>query len=458
MSASHGTTPNDSNGLKASQSSLAGLSWLNFLTALMLTGFGTFLVVYLTNHQWSRTDIGFALSAGTVAGMAFQVPGGMLVDWLPSKRFAAAGGVFAIMAASVLIAVAPWPGPVFAAQALQGLGASVLTPAIAALTLALARRDMLGERFGRNVRFAAIGSALAAAITGLVGAWLSLQIMFLLAAFCAVPCLVAIFRIREADLEVAPLRSGHAAVTDPHHHVVPPKRVMQVARDPALLVFAGCLALFQFGNAGLLPTAAGGLARGLSQLTELRLPGIWPFPSVVSLDRAALLVGAWIVVPQLLAALLSHWLGRYAQLHGRRQVLLIGFGMLPLRALLFATTTSPVAVVAYQMLDGISAAVLGIMTPLVVADITQRGGRFNLAIGIVGLVSGIGGALSTAVAGTLADQVGDIGTFIALGAAGLSACLLLAVAMQETHIHSRRRPANGQHPAGATGHGPPSGR
>ncbi len=86
-------------GVVASSASMSGLNWLNFLSALMQTGFGAFLAVYLTSQNWSRTDIGFVLSIGTAAAMASQVPGGMLVDWARSKRHAAAGAVLAIMAA-----------------------------------------------------------------------------------------------------------------------------------------------------------------------------------------------------------------------------------------------------------------------------------------------------------------------------------------------------------------------
>ena len=114
-------------------------------------------------------------------------------------------------------------------------------------------------------------------------------------------------------------------------------------------------------------------------------------------------------------------------------MLLIGFAVMPLRAVLFATDGSAATTVVYQMLDGISAAVLGVMIPLVVADITRGSGRFNLAIGIVGLASGAGGALSTAVAGALSDRIGDVGTFLAMGGAGLLACVLLFAAMPETH-------------------------
>ena len=309
MPASHATAQGESNGMKASQASLGGLSWLNFLVALMQTGFGAFLALYLTNQVWSRTDIGFALSAGTAAAMASQVPAGLLVDWTSSKRRAAAGAVLAIMAAAALIASVPQRWPVYTAQVLQGVGAAVLTPAIAALTLALSRQERLGERLGRNVRFAAIGSALAAGIIGLVGAGVSLRGVYWLAALCGLPCLLAIFSIRAADLDLAPQRASHAGVIDRRHRTTPPTRVMQVCRERALLIFAASVMLFQLGNAALLPTAAGALARAFGRLPDLTLAGVPSLMPHIQLHSDDLLVAAWIVVPQLLAAVLSPRLG-----------------------------------------------------------------------------------------------------------------------------------------------------
>jgi len=420
--------PVNGNGVEAS---LAGLSWLNFLTALMQTAFGGFLAVYLATNGWSGTEIGFALSAGAVAALVGQVPAGLLVDWAPGKRAVAAAAVLAIMAASALIALAPFPAPVYAAQLVQGAAAAVLTPAIAALTLALARQEKLGERLGRNVRFAAIGSSAAAALMGMVGAWLSHRAIFWLAAACAPASLLAVAHIRASDLAAAAHRVAHPSGKHPRHRP-PPPTIRKVASDPRLMIFAACMMLFSHGNAALLPTAAAALTRGIRPWQEIVLPALWGLPAL-HLRTTELLVAAWIVVPQLLAAAISPWLGRTAHLHGRRPVLLVGFAVLPLRALLFALDGGPLLNVAYQALDGISAAALGTMVPLVVADITHSKGRFNLAMGIVGLTVGIGGALSTAIAGMLSDRIGEAGTFAMLGAVSLLGCLVLARAMPETH-------------------------
>src|SRR5437773_5382079 len=84
--------------------SLRGLDWLNFFVANFQTGFGPFISVYLTGAGWTQGAIGAALSAGTVAGMVSQVPGGVLVDAVRNKRAAAAAAIVAIIASALAIA------------------------------------------------------------------------------------------------------------------------------------------------------------------------------------------------------------------------------------------------------------------------------------------------------------------------------------------------------------------
>jgi len=116
-------------------------------------------------------------------------------------------------------------------------------------------------------------------------------------------------------------------------------------------------------------------------------------------------MSALIVVPQIIIVLLAPWTGRRAESWGRRPLLLIGIGVLPIRALLFTLITDPVFLIAVQMLDGISGAVLGILTALVVADLTRGTGRFTLAQGLVGTIAGIGAALSTTLTGLVAGSL-----------------------------------------------------
>jgi MFS family permease len=83
-------------------------------------------------------------------------------------------------------------------------------------------------------------------------------------------------------------------------------------------------------------------------------------------------------------------------------------------------------------LDGISAAVFGLMLPLIAADLTNRTGYLNLAIGWFGLASGLGATFSTVLAGWIADNFGPQVMFLFLAGAGATAMALLWIAMPET--------------------------
>lgn len=62
---------------KPSRASQQALSWLNFFVADVQTGFGPFLALYLASQNWSQAEIGWLLSAGGLAGIAAQIPGGL---------------------------------------------------------------------------------------------------------------------------------------------------------------------------------------------------------------------------------------------------------------------------------------------------------------------------------------------------------------------------------------------
>jgi MFS family permease len=76
--------------------------------------------------------------------------------------------------------------------------------------------------------------------------------------------------------------------------------------------------------------------------------------------------------------------------------------------------------------------VLGVLVPLVLADIARGTGRFNLAQGILACATGLGAATSTAVAGYLATRLGTTADYLGLAGAAVCAFLVVLIAMQET--------------------------
>jgi MFS family permease len=391
-----------------SPGSRRGLDWFTFFVANLQTGFGPFLSVYLTTQRWTQVDIGLVLSVGSIAGLAGQVPGGFTVDLARSKRRAAAFAVVGIGISALLIAALPLFAVILGAKLLHVASSAVLGPAIAAITLGLVGHRAISQRLGRNARFAAIGNGAAAAAMGACGYFVSAQAVFYVTAVLAVPTLLALAHIREA--EVDPIRAGGGdAGGGPDRDA----GVAGLLRKPALLVVMGGVMLFHLANTAMLPLVGSAMA-------------------VRSGQWATALVAACIVVPQAIVALISPRVGRLAQSLGRRPIFLAAFAALQLRGLLLAWSSDPAPIVAVQMLDGISGAAMGIIVPLVLADITRGTGRFNLAQGIVATGAGVGATLSTTAAGWLADGYGMRTAF--LGLAALAACgfVLILATLKET--------------------------
>jgi MFS family permease len=394
---------------RATTHPLRGLDWLNFLVANFQTGFGPFVSVYLTGAGWTQGAIGAALSAGTIASMASQIPAGALVDGMRSKRTAAAAAIAAIAVSALAIAL--WPNflAIIAAEVVHSFASAVLGPAIAAITLVLVAPAAFGERLGRNARYAAIGNAVAAGVMGACGYYLTDRAVFLFAAALGIPALVALETLRDAaSAALGPGRVGSAQTTARGGH-----RSWEFLKDRRLITFAGCAALFHLANAAMLPIAAGAVTKRAG-------------------SEAALIIAACIVGPQIITALLSPWAGRAAQAWGRRPILLLGFSALPIRGILLAEVADPYLIIAVQLVDGFGAAVFGVLFPLIVADITRSTGHYTTSLGLVGLAIGGGATLSTTVAGLVADHLGGSAAFLSLAAVGLIATVLVGAIMPET--------------------------
>ena len=389
--------------------SLKGLDWFNFFLGDIQTGFGPFIAVYLVTQKWTQTEIGLILSIGALASLLSQVPGGAIVDSIRSERWAAGASIAAIGFSAFLIAVVPLFAAVALARILQSTATSVLGPAIAAITLGLVGRRRLAARLGRNARFASAGNGVAAVIMGAFGHFISAQAVFFVTAAFALPALAALFHIRQDELDPA---NCHGGVADERASGALAGLALLLRRR-SLWVFIGGIIFFQMANAPMLPLA------GIQLTMEA---GSW----------AVAAIAACIVLPQFLVAIFSPWVGRLARSIGRRPLLLAALGVLPVRGVLFAFFAAPGPIMAVQLLDGVSASVLGVLIPLVIADISFGTGHFNLAQGVVGMATGLAAAISTSAAGFLADRFGDHFTFLTLAATAGCGFLLLALAMPET--------------------------
>jgi MFS family permease len=168
------------------------------------------------------------------------------------------------------------------------------------------------------------------------------------------------------------------------------------------------------------------------------LPQLGEMLSKGQVKLAAPFMSACIIVTQLVIAANAGWIGKFAGTHGRKPLLLIGFGVLPLRGVLYTFTHFTPALIGIQILDGVANAIFGVVSILVITDLTRGTGRFNLAAGALATMVGLGASFSTTIGGELIQHVSFNGSFLGLAAIAVLAVTLLAVGVPET-LHGKKR-------------------
>jgi MFS family permease len=388
---------------------LRGLDGLNFLLADVQTGVGPFLAIYLAGYGWNEERVGVALMVGGIAGILSQTPAGALIDALRSKRALIATGVAALAAGALVIALFPSFWPIMCAQVLIGGTSSVFGPAICAVSLGVVGRAAFDARQGRNQTFNSAGNVIAAVSMGVVGYLVSNRSIFFFVAVLAVPTILVLRRIDPAEIDYEIARgtkdgeeaSGKAA------------RFRVLFQDRPLVVFLVCAVMFHFANAAMLPLLGESLAKGRGRSSMLFMSGC-------------------VITTQLVITLLSSWSGRKAGKWGRKPLLLIGFGVLPIRGVLYTLTSSTALLMGIQVLDGIGAGIFNVVSVLVIADLTRGTGRFNLTLGAISTAVGIGAALSQVVAGSIVHRVSLRAGFLFLAGVAAAAFAVLYFFMPET--------------------------
>jgi MFS family permease len=230
----------------------------------------------------------------------------------------------------------------------------------------------------------------------------------------------AVMLIRERDIDHDLARGADDTPGHPHMVV----GLGELLDDRRIAIFIASAVLFHLANAAMLPLAGQKASDGLK-------------------DGAPMLMSACIVAAQVVMVPVALLASRLAASWGRKPVFLIGFIALPIRGLLYCLSVNPIYVVAVQLLDGIGAGIFGVVSVLVIADLTRGTGRFNLTQGALATASGIGAGLSNGIAGFLVKAWGFDAGFVALAALAAVGAAFFGVMMPETRSADIDRLADG---------------
>jgi MFS family permease len=374
-----------------SRQSLLGLSWLNFFLSGMQTAFGPIAAAYLAAQGWTAKDIGFALSVGGIASLASQVPGGELLDAVRAKRLLV-GTCVVIVALSTLI-FRLWPSfPLVAFAVLDRVlsllprtgwpcrvgGAAWTEPALRGRR----RRCSYSHDGRRRVFRVALGHVRSSRSR------------------------------RSGTLRIEPDSGRRDRFWTGFRGSTNPERRSRASRPPrGSFQQPPVVNLFRLRG----PVSACQCIHAAARQWDARLRGqARGGAGYRSIDHCSADHCGF-------ACALGWTAGRKTW-----------SATLPVRAALFALTDNPLALVVIQVLDGITGAVLGVMTALVIADVTKGTGRFNLAQGMFGTLMGVGASLSPTLSGLIVHHFGYSIGFVSLAAEALIALAILAAFLPET--------------------------
>ena len=392
--------------------SLRGLDGLNFLMADVRDGLGPFLSVYLKGTQhWGSGDIGLVMAASGIAAAICQIPAGLLVDAVRAKRLLIAISGLLVAAGCLLIAFFPKLPTVLAAQITLGAASAIIPPCLAALSLGIVGHRLLPARVSRNESFNHAGNFTAAVLAGALGQYVGVIWLFYLICGFAVASAVVVLPIKPKEIDHELARGSESRGGEARHH---PIAFSELWKKRDLKVFIISVILFHFGNAAMLPLAGQVIAK------------IHPEMDVIALS-------ACVIAAQLVMVGVATVVGRAMRGGvGRKKIFLVALAVLPVRGILFSMTSSPYAVVAIQLLDGVAAGIFGVIAVVIASDLMRGTGRFNLAQGLMALAVGVGAALSNITGGYVVERFGFTAGFLTLSAIGALALIFFAVFMPET--------------------------
>ncbi|WP_321921608.1 MFS transporter [Paraburkholderia guartelaensis] len=401
--------------------SLLALEALSFFMADVQAGIGPFIGVFLLGRGWRTDEIGSVMTLAGLAAMVATPLAGAFVDSTRSKRALIVAATVATALASLALLYTRSYAAVAASQIAAAVGGSVLLPALAGVTLGIVRAGGFDRQFGRNQVANHAGNVVGAALAGWFGWRYGFAAVFALTALFAALAVICVLLIpahaidyasaRGLDSEEDDRRGGEPrtspAVGGRRDGPAPPEpgRLRSLFANRPLALLGASLALFHLGNAAMLPLYGMGVVAA-----HRGNPSAFTAQTIV-IAQCVMIGAAWLA-PRLIDKYGYWW------------VLLASWCALPVRGVLAAIVMDGAGVWPVQILDGVGAGLQSVAVPALVVRLMEGTGRVNVSQGAVATAQGVGAALSPLLGGTLAQQFGYPGAFLALGAVSMGALAL----------------------------------
>lgn len=394
---------------------------MSFFMGDVQQGLGPFLGVFLQEHGWGPGLRGSVTFAGGMISLAFYAPLGALIDRTSYKRTIVMASFVVIIVSTLIILLQPVVWVVFLCQILTSIAGIVPVPSMTAMTLGVTRQSHFQKFNGINQAFNHAGMMTGAGLSALVGSKFGLPAVFYLIMALGGAATLSVLLIpasaidhnaargmepqkvqdtvQDSELDKRPVLEKSEAPAGGGGDGSQAQQFLILLRNKPLLIIAGMLLAFHFGNAAVLPFYG---------------------QAVVAAGKGdpAAITGLTVVVGQGVMIPMSFLAAYGANVRGWRGywlVMMISFISLPIRCVLAGSVVEAWGVWPVQILDGIGAGLQSVSTPGVVARILDGTGRVNVGIGAVMMFQNIGAAVSNLFCGWLVEVRGYRVAFYVLG-------------------------------------------
>ncbi len=376
--------------------SLVALALLNFFLADARDGLGPFLDGFLATHGWSPMTLGIVATLGGVLGLIATPLFGALVDASPYKRLLIIIPVTLVNAAALWTLASPGNASVFGGQSMTAIVGAVIGPALMGLTLGLVGESAFSAQVARNEFWNHTGNVFSLACVYAATILWGLNGVIGLMLITALAAIMATLAIRPDDIDndvargLASDRDRKSDMADDRDDIsaaaASPSGYSVLVNSRGLVLLALTLLVFHFGNAPM--------SRLIAQNFSIQLGTPFRTTAIVTGVSQLSMISMALLAPFLIKRF------------GLASVFIIALCALPLRGAIAGSVPSFASIYPVQFLDGVGAGLIGIATPIAAERILAGTGRFNVGLGAVMTVQGIGASLSNVVAGWLTDRGG----------------------------------------------------
>ncbi|PZT47625.1 MFS transporter [Helicobacter valdiviensis] len=371
--------------------STQALLWLNFFIADVRDGLGPYLGVFLKEHNFKEGQIGFIATIATLCALVFGMPLGILVDSTKKKKQFIFLSIILIIFALIINYFYPTFYITLFAQTLIALSATFLAPAFNALTLGLVGKFKFAYQISLNEAYKHAGTIFGSVLCLIFCSIYGVGASFIVTLFVALTSLLCLHFIKESAI------NHKIARGEPKNHR--PLKFYEVLFHKQILLLCFAMFCFHLSNAYMLPL--------LSQRAH-----------TLGIDTSGAYAALTIIIAQSTMVLVSYWCAKKLdEKHDFKiyfYLFAFCFVVLIFRGCIAGYFTHNLAMVIVQILDGMGAGINGVIVPIIVTRILQGSGHINFGISFVLILGGIGGALSSTLAGFVAQDFGYLYAYLLL--------------------------------------------